>query len=282
LKLGTVLIGNQTKYGVFVGSIFHSANATISEKFPTLQSLIAANSKGLELIDNFFNGPQFNISDIKYLPPIPNSNKLICVGLNYDKIYPVEGENPPKPQNIMLFGKEQSSIVAHNQDLGVPSGKAALSFDYEGEISVIIGKKGQNITPSDAHEHIFGYSVFNDGSVREWQKHSIYAGKNFEKSSSWGPYIITKNEIKDHKKLRLTTFLNSKLVQDTTADKMIFSIEEQIAYASTLFTLLPGDLIATGSPDGTGGSQVPKRHLVSGDTLEVTVSGVATLVNNVI
>jgi 2-keto-4-pentenoate hydratase/2-oxohepta-3-ene-1,7-dioic acid hydratase in catechol pathway len=282
LKLGTVLIGDQTKYGVFVGSIFHSANTTISEKFPTLQNLIAENSKGLELIDNFFNGPQFNISDIKYLPPIPNSNKLICVGLNYDKIYPVEGENPPKPQNIMLFGKEQSSIVAHNQDLGVPSGKAALSFDYEGEIAVIIGKKGQNITPSDAHEHIFGYSVFNDGSVREWQKHSIYAGKNFEKSSSWGPYIITKNEIKDHKKLRLTTFLNSKLVQDTTADKMIFSIEEQIAYASTLFTLLPGDLIATGSPDGTGGSQVPKRHLVSGDTLEVTVSGVATLVNNVI
>jgi len=282
LKLGTVLIGNQTKYGVFVGSIFHSANTTISEKFPTLQNLIAESSKGLELIDSFFNGPQFNISDIKYLPPIPNSNKLICVGLNYDKIYPVEGESPPKPQNIMLFGKEQSSIVGHNQDLGVPLGKAALSFDYEGEIAVIIGKKGQNITPSDAHEHIFGYSVFNDGSVREWQKHSIYAGKNFEKSSSWGPYIITKNEIKDHKKLRLTTFLNSKLVQDTTADKMIFSIEEQIAYASTLFTLLPGDLIATGSPDGTGGSQVPKRHLVSGDTLEVTVSGVATLVNNVI
>ena len=282
MKLGTVLIGDQTKYGVFVGSIFHSANTTISEKFPTLQNLIAESSKGLELIDSFFNGPQFNISDIKYLPPIPNSNKLICVGLNYDKIYPVEGESPPKPQNIMLFGKEQSSIVGHNQDLGVPLGKAALSFDYEGEIAVIIGKKGQNITPSDAHEHIFGYSVFNDGSVREWQKHSIYAGKNFEKSSSWGPYIITKNEIKDHKKLRLTTFLNSKLVQDTTADKMIFSIEEQIAYASTLFTLLPGDLIATGSPDGTGGSQVPKRHLVSGDTLEVTVSGVATLVNNVI
>ena len=259
MKLGTVLIGDQTKYGIFVGSVFHSANTTISEKFPTLQSLIAESSKGLELIDSFFNGPQFNISDIKYLPPIPNSNKLICVGLNYDKIYPVEGESPPKPQNIMLFGKEQSSIVAHNQDLGVPLGKAALSFDYEGE-----------------------NSVFNDGSVREWQKHSIYAGKNFEKSSSWGPYIITKNEIKDHKKLRLTTFLNSKPVQDTTADKMIFSIEAQIAYASTLFTLLPGDLIATGSPDGTGGSQVPKRHLVSGDTLEVTVSEVATLVNNVV
>ena len=187
MKLGTVLIGDQTKYGIFVGSVFHSANTTISEKFPTLQSLIAESSKGLELIDSFFNGPQFNISDIKYLPPIPNSNKLICVGLNYDKIYPVEGESPPKPQNIMLFGKEQSSIVGHNQDLGVPLGKAALSFDYEGEIAVIIGKKGQNITPSDAHEHIFGYSVFNDGSVREWQKHSIYAGKNFEKSSSWGP-----------------------------------------------------------------------------------------------
>ena len=88
--------------------------------------------------------------------------------------------------------------------------------------------------------------------------------------------------IKDHKKLRLTTFLNSKLVQDTTADKMIFSIEEQIAYASTLFTLFPGDLIATGSPDGTGGSQVPKRHLVSGDTLKITVSGLTTLVNNVV
>ena len=282
MKLGTVLIGNKTKYGVFIDKTFHSANAGIAKKFPTLQSLIAENSIGLGLSDNFFDGPQFNISEVKYLPPIPSSNKLICVGLNYEKIYPVEGENPPKPKNIILFGKDQSSIVAHNQDIEVPLGAAARSFDYEGEIAVIIGKKGKDISPSSAFEHIFGYSVFNDGSVREWQKHSIYAGKNFEKSSSWGPYIVTKDEIKDHKKLRLSTFLNSKLVQDTTADKMIFSIEQQIAYASTLFTLFPGDLIATGSPDGTGGSQVPKRHLISGDTLKITVSGVTTLVNNVV
>ena len=190
MKLGTVQIGNKTKYGVFIDKTFHSANVTTAKKFPTLQSLIAENSIGLSLNDNFFDGPQFNISEIKYLPPIPSSNKLICVGLNYEKIYPVEGENPPKPQNIILFGKDQSSIVAHNQDIEVPLGAAAQSFDYEGEIAVIIGKKGKDISPSNAFEHIFGYSVFNDGSVREWQKHSIYAGKNFEKSSSWGPHII--------------------------------------------------------------------------------------------
>ena len=190
--------------------------------------------------------------------------------------------SPPKPENIILFGKDHSSLVAHYESLELPIGRPGLTFDYEGEVAVIIGKTGRNISISDAKNYIFGYSILNDGSVREWQKHSIYAGKNFQNSSSWGPYVVTKDEFKDVDSIQLSTYLNTVRVQDTTVNKMIFSIAEQISYISTLYTLLPGDVIATGSPDGTGGSRNPKRHLVSGDKLEVRVSGIGSLVNYVI
>ena len=281
MKLATGIVNGVINYGLIENGFFLLPTDTFKQKFNDLKSVLVKGCTSELEKDVRKSYLQCKLSKFTYLPPILIPEKIICVGLNYEKPYPVEGESPPKPGNIILFGKEISSVVGHMQTLEIPPGKAAFSFDYEGEIAVVIGKAGRDIKLEDVISHILGYTIFNDGSVREWQKHSIYAGKNFQNSGSWGPYILTKDKIPDHNRLRLTTLLNDTLVQDTTADQMIFSIEQQVAYASSLFELTPGDIIATGSPDGTGGSQNPRRHLVTGDTVRVSVSGVGDLINTV-
>ena len=281
MKLATVRHKKITKYGFITENKIYFANEKTLRDFPTLRDLICYLEKDMTLEKDLFLSYGIELSQVEFCIPICDKVKIICVGLNYEKIYPVEGVSPPIPENIILFGKEQSSFVAHHESLELPIGKPSLTFDYEGEVAVIIGKSGRNIPISEAKNYIFGYSILNDGSVREWQKHSIYAGKNFQNSSSWGPYVVTKDEFKDVDSIQLSTYLNSERVQDTTVNRMIFSIAEQISYISTLYTLSPGDVIATGSPDGTGGSRNPKRHLVSGDKLEVRVSGIGSLVNYV-
>ena len=281
MKLATVKHKKITKYGFINKNRIYFATQKTLKHFPTLRDLICHLEKDITLNKDLFLLDGIELSQVEFCIPICEKVKIICVGLNYEKIYPVEGVSQPSPENIILFGKERSSMVAHQKSLELPIGKPSLTFDYEGELAVIIGKSGRNISISEAKNYIFGYSILNDGSVREWQKHSIYAGKNFQNSSSWGPYIVTKDEIKDADSIQLSTYLNSEQVQDTTVDKMIFSIAEQISYISTLYTLSPGDVIATGSPDGTGGSRNPKRHLVSGDKLEITISGIGSLVNYV-
>ena len=157
------------------------------KRYETLKDLIA--DRATEALRATRSQPAFGIalSEVRFLPPLPNADKIICVGMNYRKPYPIAGITPPDPSNIILFGKEHTAMLGHLEKLEIPAGKAAQSFDYEGEIAVVIGKAGRHIPETTASEHILGYSLFNDGSVREWQKHSIYAGKNFAGSGSWGP-----------------------------------------------------------------------------------------------
>ena len=281
MKLSTVKHNKVSKYGFIDGTKIYFASKKTLNECPNLGAFICEYYEDIPFDKELFVKDGVELSEVDFCVPINEKIKIICVGLNYKKIYPVQGETPPTPENIILFGKEHSSLVPHRASLEIPFGQPGLTFDYEGEVAIVIGKGGRNISVLDAESHIFGCSILNDGSVREWQKHSLYAGKNFQSSGSWGPCIVTKDEFNDLNSVKLSTFLNSELVQDTTVNKMIFSISEQIAYVSTLYTLNPGDVIATGSPDGTGGSRTPKRHLVSGDKLEVKVSGVGSLINYV-
>ena len=185
----------------------------------------------------------------------------------------------PPPENIILFAKLPGTLVSHKQPLEIPMGKAAETFDYEGEIGVVIGKHGRHISESDALDYIAGYTIINDGSVRAWQKHSVHAGKNFANSGGCGPWMVTADAMPHYSEIALQTHLNGELVQDTTAKEMVFSIPQLIAYISHTIDLRSGDLIATGSPEGSGGSRQPQRFLRQGDLLEITVSGVGTLVN---
>ena len=281
MNIGSFLYQGQAFYGVFHGDTVAPANTSLITQYPTLRDLLDA-EKYLALKDSANLSSTILISEIIFQPPIPNPRKIICVGMNYPKPYPIDGVAPPSPKHIILFGKERETLVGHGATLETPRGTPAESFDYEGEIAVVIGKTARHVTPVQAVDHVLGYAPFNDGSVREWQKHSIYAGKNFANSGSWGPWIATADELPPVEDLHLTITLNGETMQSAYGQEMIFSLPEQIAYASSLFTLYPGDVIATGSPDGTGGSRVPKRYLRANDVLTISIQGIGTLSNAVL
>lgn len=280
MNIGSFRLNGQTLYGVFSGNTVAPASPEFMEQYPTLRDVLDADALAA-LRQNTNYARCVPTSDIRFLPPIPNPRKIICVGMNYRKPYPVDGVAPPDPDDIILFGKEREALLAHGEALEIPLGEAAKSFDYEGEIAVVIGRTARHVSVTDAMDHVLGYSAFNDGSVREWQKHSVYAGKNFARSGAWGPWIATADTLSSPEEMELTVTLNGDVVQHSFGREMIFSIAEQIAYASRLFTLRPGDVIATGSPDGTGGSRIPKRFLKSGDKVTISIGAACTLVNSV-
>lgn len=280
MNVGSFLLDGEPRYGVFSGETVIPASPRFVENHATLRDVFDADAlAGLQ--QDTEHGRHVPIADIRFLPPIPNPRKIVCVGMNYRKPYPVDGVAPPDPDNIILFGKEREAMLAHGEALEIPAGEAAKSFDYEGEIAVIIGRTARHIAVTEAMDHVLGYSAFNDGSVRDWQKHSVYAGKNFARSGAWGPWIATADKMPRPEEIELTVTLNGDVVQHAFGREMVFSIAEQIAYASHLFTLRPGDVIATGSPDGTGGSRNPKRFLESGDKVTISIGPACTLVNSV-
>jgi len=281
MNIGSFIYNHQALYGIFDGDQVTPASPAIVAEYPTLRDLLDADGVA-KLQEAGNNEAPLPCDSITFQPPIPNPRKIICVGMNYSKPYPVDGIALPNPDNIILFGKERDTLLAHNAALEVPSGEAANSFDYEGEIAVVIRKPARHVSVADAMDHVLGYSAFNDGSVRDWQKHSIYAGKNFAKSGSWGPWITTAEMLPPPQDLHLTVTLNGEIVQAAYGREMIFSVAEQIAYISTLFTLQPGDVIATGSPDGTGGSRTPRRFLKPGDTISMGVSNIMSLTNTIV
>ena len=280
MNIGSFLLGTKPLYGVFSSDVVTPVNVDFLLHYPTLRDVLDDSALDLMRQNIELNRP-IALSDIRFLPPVPNPRKIVCVGMNYRKPYPLDGIAPPDPENIILFGKERESMLAHGNALESPTGEAAHSFDYEGEIAVVIGRTARRVTADHAMSHVLGYSAFNDGSVRDWQKHSVYAGKNFARSGAWGPWITTSNELPPPSDLELTVTLNGKLVQHAFGREMIFSVAEQIAYASKIFTLRPGDVIATGSPDGTGGSRSPKRFLTPGATVTVSVGEACTRINSV-
>ncbi len=280
MNIGSFLHDGRAQYGVFAQDGVRPASAGLHARYGTLRDLLDAGQVDLLRDVSTLSDP-VPLSDVTFLQPIPNPRKIICVGLNYPKPYPVDGPAPPSPENIILFGKERDTLVPHRAALERPMGAPSESFDYEGEIAAVIGKPARNVSEQDALGHVLGYSMFNDGSVRAWQKHSIYAGKNFANSGAWGPWITTADALAPVEDLHLTVALNGYIVQSAFGREMIFSTAAQIAYASTLFCLQPGDVIATGSPDGTGGSRVPKRFLLPGDHLSISVTGIGSLENTV-
>jgi 2-keto-4-pentenoate hydratase/2-oxohepta-3-ene-1,7-dioic acid hydratase in catechol pathway len=280
MNIGSFIFQGQSLYGVFDHDRVLPVSKALITKYRNLRDLL--DDGALNLLKDPSNlSTAVLLDDITFLPPIPNPRKIICVGLNYIKPYPVNGVAPPNTDNIILFGKERDTLLGHRASLEIPKGEPANSFDYEGEIAVVINKLARHLSTEDALNHVLGYSIFNDGSVREWQKHSIYAGKNFANSGSWGPWITTTESLPPVEEMALTVNLNGETVQSAFGRDMIFNVAQQIAYASSLFTLHPGDVIATGSPDGTGGSRTPKRYLQNEDVLSISVSGVGTISNTV-
>jgi len=280
LKLVSYRDGDCDAYGKVEDGGVIPVSGELAARFPSIRALIAADAVN-ELADRLSGlDPELGLDEISYIPPLWDAEKVICIGVNYPKRHPVEGEIPP-PEHISMFGKFEGSVVGHKEPLILPRGEAAETFDYEGELVLVIGREGRYIAEEDAFDHIAGYTIMNDGSVRGWQKHSVPAGKNFLAASASGPWMVTADEIDDPFAMRLSTRLNGEEVQSTTAGDMIFNIPTLINYVSEFLHLKPGDIISTGSPAGSGGSRVPQRFLVAGDELEIEWSGIGTLKNRV-
>jgi len=219
--------------------------------------------------------PRWPMEAVQILVPLPRA-RLFCIGLNYPKPHPLGGQ-VAAPAQISVFLKHQDALVPHGAALRPP--EISEQFDYEGELAVVIGRAGHRIARENAMAHVAGYTVLNDGSVRDWQAHSVTAGKNFWESGSWGPCIATADALGDPADLRLRSWLNGKLVQDSLLSAMFFDVPTIIAYLSTITPLRVGDVIATGSPEGTGATQSPPRFLRSGDHRAIEVDGVGRLEN---
>ncbi len=215
-----------------------------------------------------------------YHPPVWNPGKIICVGLNYaDHAAESSLEKPDYP---VLFLRVVTSLVAHEQPLIVPT--CSDQFDYEAEMVVVIGTAGRNISADRALDHIAGYSVFNEGSVRDYQfkSQTWTSGKNFDGSGGFGPDMVTADEIPaGGQGLRIQTRLNGETLQDANTRDMMFDVPELIRTISEVMTLLPGDIIVSGTPSGVGFARKPPIFMKAGDRCEVEVEGIGLLVNPV-
>lgn len=282
MKLASFELNGRATYGVIDGDTVCDLGKRLQEKFgnryPDLRALIAGN--GLDAARAAAKGtPDARVADLRYLPSIPNPGKIFCIGLNYEE-HRVETKRD-KTEKPSVFLRLPESQVGHDQPMLCP--RESTMFDYEGEIVVVIGKAGRRIAPANAWDYVFGYSCYNDGSVRDYQRHTTQwiPGKNFVATGGFGPWIVTADEIPPGAKLTLTTRLNGKVMQHADTDMLIFPIPELITYCSTFLPLAPGDIIVSGTPGGVGSRREPPVWVKPGDVVEVEVDRIGTLRNTV-
>ncbi len=225
------------------------------------------------------------LDDIEYLPPIARPEKIACIGVNYANRNAEYKDGSEAPKFPSVFMRTPDSLTAHNQPLWRPPESDKL--DYEGEIVVVIGKGGRRISEHNAYDHIAGLTIMNEGTLRDWVRHAkfnVTQGKNFVHSGAIGPWLVTADEFSaaDYEDMRVTTTVNGEERQNDTTASMMFPIKYIISYLSQFYLLKPGDVIATGTPNGAGARFDPPKYLAPGDIVEVSVRGIGTLSNGII
>ncbi|WP_454674113.1 fumarylacetoacetate hydrolase family protein [Achromobacter pestifer] len=225
------------------------------------------------------DAPRLPLAGLQWLPPVPEPRKILCVGLNYGRHVAEAGRE--LPQHPSLFPRFADSFVGHGEPVWKP--RLSDKLDYEGELAVVIGRAGRHIAAGDAMAHVAGYTCMAENSVRDYQKHNaqVTPGKNFERSGAIGPWLVTADEVGDPARLEVISRVNGEVMQHGHVSDLIFPIPELIAYISAFTPLSPGDVIATGTPEGVGSSRKPPRFLAAGDRLEVEIPGIGTLINMV-
>lgn len=217
------------------------------------------------------------LDQVRLLAPIPDPSKIVCIGLNY--LDHCLEQNKPQPERPMLFAKFSNTIAGPHDDVEIPASTAEL--DFEGELAVVIGRKARRVSREDALQHVFGYMVLQDVSARDLQRTDgqWVRAKSQDGFAPCGPCIVTADEIADPQAIAIRTLLNGAVMQDSSTSNMIFPVDELIAYVSEALTLLPGDIISTGTPAGVGVHRKPPVLLRNGDVVEVMLEGIGTLRN---
>ena len=278
MRFASFEIDNATSWGLVEDDAIADLGALLGARFPDLKSAIAAGALS-DAAASAAKAKRHALSDITWLPVIPNPDKILCIGLNYEMHRQETGR--AEVENPTVFGRFANSQTGHLSDIIRP--RVSTALDFEGELALVIGKPGRYIKRQDAWQHVAGYACYNEGSVRDFQRHThqYTPGKNFPSTGAFGPWLVTSDEIDDVGLLRLQTRLNGEVVQDATISEMIFDIPRQVEYCSTFTRLEPGDVIATGTPGGVGSRRTPPLWMKSGDIVEVEIDRIGVLRNRV-
>jgi len=257
------------------GAVSDDGVVTLNDKIgqPNLRAALAAGAMEAMRKAAKEQKPDRKLDEIKFLPLIPHPEKILCAGINYRSHAAETGRELPKQPS--MFARFTDTLVGHGGEMIRPN--VSDNFDFEGELACVIGKGGRHIKAERALDHVAGYTCFVDGSVRDFQKFSVTSGKNFPGTGPLGPWLVTTDEIPDPSKLTLMTRLNGKEVQRSPTDLLIYSIPQIIAFCSDFTALSPGDIIATGTPEGVGHRRTPPLWMKAGDTLEVEITGIGIL-----
>lgn len=282
MRLATFEAGGRVSYGVVQKDGVIDAVARLGKEFPDLRALFSAGALNRLADAADRSSVDYELGEIRLLKPLTNPGKILCVGVNYPDRAAEYKDNPDAPKYPSIFVRFPASLVAHDEPIVRPPESPQL--DYEGEVALVIGRRGRRIAESEALAHIGGYTICNEGTIRDWLRHgkfNVTPGKNFERSGAMGPWLVTADEI-GARPMRIITRVNGEVRQDDTTDRMIFPIPFLVSYISHFCTLEPGDIISTGTPTGAGARFDPPRYLVPGDVVEVEVRGIGVLRNSVI
>ncbi|MBM3555956.1 MAG: fumarylacetoacetate hydrolase family protein [Alphaproteobacteria bacterium] len=280
MKLVSFVRNRAASFGVVVGNGIVDAKARLDGRYETLRAVLAAGA--LAELGRAVAGKaaDFGLADVHLLPPITDPQKVLCVGVNYHEHRKEMGRQESAQPTI--FTRFADTQIGHGAALVKP--KESNMFDYEGELAVIIGKTARRVSEAQALDHVAGYACYNDGSVRDWQRHTTQftSGKNFPATGGFGPWMVSVDEAPKWDAMTLTTRLNGEVVQTSPTDMMIFGVPKIIAYLSTFTALNPGDVIPTGTPGGVGFKREPQLFMKPGDSVEVEITGIGTLKNGVV
>lgn len=276
MKLVSFSHDGKESYGILNGDVVIDVGMRAGARAPTLADALAVG----DLLETFAAADgDHALAAVTILPPIPASRRIMCVGLNYKSHIAETGRDTPKYP--MLFPRYPDSLVAHDQPMIRPH--ASEKFDFEGELAFVIGKPGRHINAENAMAHVAGYACLNDGSLRDYQRHTtqFLPGKNFERSGSFGPWLVTPDEVGVLGDQTIETRLNGAVMQHATLDDLLFGVEDLVAYLSTMWTLQPGDVVATGTAGGVGLFREPPLWMKPGDRIEVEISRIGLLANTI-
>ena len=278
MRLATFRTSMAQSWGLIEGDEAVDVGQVLRDRFADLKAVLAADALAA-VREAAGQAPRLPLSAITWLPVIPNPDKILCIGLNYEMHRQETGRT--EVENPTVFGRFANSQIGHGADMIRP--RVSTDLDYEGELALIIGKAGRYITREASLDHVAGYAIYNEGSVRDFQRHThqFTPGKNFPGTGAFGPWMMTPDELGDLPELRLQTRVNGEVVQDAKLGQMIFGIPQQIEYCSSFTRLEPGDVIVTGTPGGVGSKRKPPLWLKPGDTVEVEIDRLGVLRNGV-
>ncbi len=279
MRFGTWSDNGQSVYGAITDAGGIALNGQ-APQWPTL--LDAVRAGGLETLESLAAGQSVTHIELSYEMVLPNAPRILCVGVNFPDRNAEYKDGSDQPKYMSLFPRFASGFTGHNQSLIRPPESPQL--DYEGEVAIVIGKGGRRIAQSDAYDHIAALTICNEGTIRDWVRHAkfnVTQGKNWDKSAAMGPWLVPFTDPRQLDDCRIITRVNGEVRQDDVVARMMHPIRRQIEYISTFMTLLPGDIIVTGTPTGSGARLDPPKYLVPGDVVEVEATTIGTLRNTI-